>query len=545
MKNTNKKGFTLVELLVVIAIVAILATVAIVGYTSFTNKAHESNDRTLVAQLNTAVLRGDGQKYASIYEVAEAVKAQGFDVAKMQATAKNHEILWNMDTQKFFYSADDSTKGKNVWVVSNEVSKDYSTYYIGASDIVSDTNTDICVVTEGRNLKIDAKNATVYHYGTLRDLTITAVASASYHEFGRVTGLTTVKEGRVVVENGGAMSKVDVIAETAGKVALEGKFTIVIANENVMTELKKDADFSAVIEATKTTDSEEKIEALLNSEAMIGDKVYDKLADAISACKAGETIVLLTDVGLTDNKGLTIAEDAVVTLDLNGFVIASTAPEAATSAVITNQGKLTIKDSAGNGKITTAALNPDMKDIPGYASNTISNKGTLVLESGTIENTTVAGAAYPVDCYQGSTFVMNGGKLLAARCALRMFCNSNTLAINVTINGGVVEGGNRGIWIQLPSTDSTKAMMANLTINGGTITGKNSEDCALYSYSYGNSFANTNVTIKGGTFNGNVCFGAGYKGDTENVTISGGTFNGYLGRYLANDGWEDIAKPAK
>ena len=38
MKNT-KKGFTLVELLVVIAIVAILATVAIIGYTSFTKKA--------------------------------------------------------------------------------------------------------------------------------------------------------------------------------------------------------------------------------------------------------------------------------------------------------------------------------------------------------------------------------------------------------------------------------------------------------------------------------------------------------------------------
>ena len=38
MKNT-KKGFTLVELLVVIAILAILATVAVVGYTSFTRKA--------------------------------------------------------------------------------------------------------------------------------------------------------------------------------------------------------------------------------------------------------------------------------------------------------------------------------------------------------------------------------------------------------------------------------------------------------------------------------------------------------------------------
>ena len=39
--KTNNKGFTLVELLVVIAILAVLATVGIVGYTSFTKKAKD------------------------------------------------------------------------------------------------------------------------------------------------------------------------------------------------------------------------------------------------------------------------------------------------------------------------------------------------------------------------------------------------------------------------------------------------------------------------------------------------------------------------
>ena len=49
--NNTKKGFTLVELLVVIAILAILATVSVVGYTSFINRAHESNAATLLAQV--------------------------------------------------------------------------------------------------------------------------------------------------------------------------------------------------------------------------------------------------------------------------------------------------------------------------------------------------------------------------------------------------------------------------------------------------------------------------------------------------------------
>ena len=51
----KKKGFTLVELLVVIAILAVLATVSVVGYMGFTKKAHESNDASLTAQMNTAL----------------------------------------------------------------------------------------------------------------------------------------------------------------------------------------------------------------------------------------------------------------------------------------------------------------------------------------------------------------------------------------------------------------------------------------------------------------------------------------------------------
>lgn len=58
MKNT-KKGFTLVELLVVIAILAILATVAVVGYTSFVKKANESAVAQELTQIKNAVLAED------------------------------------------------------------------------------------------------------------------------------------------------------------------------------------------------------------------------------------------------------------------------------------------------------------------------------------------------------------------------------------------------------------------------------------------------------------------------------------------------------
>ena len=54
MRKNNKKGFTLVELLVVIAILAILASVAVVGYTAFIEKAEQSNAETEAHQIQTA-----------------------------------------------------------------------------------------------------------------------------------------------------------------------------------------------------------------------------------------------------------------------------------------------------------------------------------------------------------------------------------------------------------------------------------------------------------------------------------------------------------
>ena len=273
--------------------------------------------------------------------------------------------------------------------------------------------------------------------------------------------------------------------------------------------------------------------------AQIGEQKYASLQEALNV---GGEVVLLTDIGLTDNKGLTVPAGVVVVLDLNGHVLGSNAAEAATSAVIVNRGTLTIKDSVGGGKITTAAVNPDLQTIPGYASNTVTNYGVLVLESGTIENTTNAGAAYAVDNSSNgvtATFTMNGGKLVATRCALRMFCNSAVYENNVTINGGEIVGGTRAIWIHLPGSDSTKAANGNLTINGGTLNGGSGQ--SLYVYTYGNNHTGTFVTITGGTFLNDVLFGGGtYKETQETVSITGGTFNGYLGRYLANDGWEDL-----
>lgn len=68
--KTNKKGFTLIEMLVVIAIIAVLVAIIIPTVTSATNKAacatNAANLRSVKAEVVTALLTGDTSKYGAI-----------------------------------------------------------------------------------------------------------------------------------------------------------------------------------------------------------------------------------------------------------------------------------------------------------------------------------------------------------------------------------------------------------------------------------------------------------------------------------------------
>jgi hypothetical protein len=270
--------------------------------------------------------------------------------------------------------------------------------------------------------------------------------------------------------------------------------------------------------------------------AQIGDVKYETLAAAVAAVPADGTETTITMIANETinvvGSAITIPTTKNVVLDLNGYQVVGTAEGGSTSALITNKGTLTIKDSSdtnadgtGTGKLisgatTTWIYNGDGNYAGSYASNTITNSGNLTIESGYIENLSTGSATYAVDNNSsGGNAILNmeGGLLKAHSVAVREFANSTTLENTINVSGGKMEAGYSAIWIQLPGSDATKAMKAALNVTGGTLEGGS---YAFYDYSSGNAFTNTQYNLDGGTYNG-VVFSYG-----ANISITDGTYNG-------------------
>lgn len=92
MKKSNKKGFTLVELIVVIAIMAILAAVLVPTVTSKVKEAKksaaESDAQSIAKSLSLGIAEAvDG--VTTLTQVEEILTAAGYTVTDHKITTKN------------------------------------------------------------------------------------------------------------------------------------------------------------------------------------------------------------------------------------------------------------------------------------------------------------------------------------------------------------------------------------------------------------------------------------------------------------------------
>ena len=243
MNRNTKKGFTIVELIIVIAVIAVLAAVLIPTFSNLINQAQQAKDTALVSDLNKG-LKMSGKEFDTMHDALTAVEENvGINVAKINAVASESEILWDSVNQCFVYSKNgkinyipDTQKtpiGENeqykYWqIVSTPDSGNKYSQYISNSDYTVDTLTvstgfdaglskgiatlkyentgaaqNVVIRTNSYDIDliIDAAQDTVKHYDLLGNLTIENVKGESYHEFGKVERVS-IKNGRFVAEDG-------------------------------------------------------------------------------------------------------------------------------------------------------------------------------------------------------------------------------------------------------------------------------------------------------------------------------------------------------
>ena len=100
MRNTNKKGFTIVELVIVVAVIAILAAVLIPTFSSIIRKANLSSDQQAVRHLNTA-LATSVDKPESLRELADILKEAGYNTKDgFNSLLSDYAIFW-YNTDKY------------------------------------------------------------------------------------------------------------------------------------------------------------------------------------------------------------------------------------------------------------------------------------------------------------------------------------------------------------------------------------------------------------------------------------------------------------
>ncbi len=272
--------------------------------------------------------------------------------------------------------------------------------------------------------------------------------------------------------------------------------------------------------------------------AMIGETKYETLQDAVDSAVAGDKIVLTRNVDL-EGATLNVAQGKEIVLDLNGYTI-SGASDVQGHSLIINKGTLTII----NGTVSYGYIGAKDGSY-GRGNYTITNSGTLTIDGNAVIENVTAFTGHMHDAIDNNSttgnakLVINSGIVRDEKyIAIRQFANSSSFTNEVIVNGGEIVGGYRGVWVQLPGSDASKAVNASTIVNDGVITSLDSVyNHAIYVLSKGNDAQNTVLNINGGTFNGDVAINgtASATMKEENLAVTGGDFEGLYGVYGYGD----------
>ena len=355
-------------------------------------------------------------------------------------------------------------------------------------------------------------NPATYH--TFTNNTVTGCTLNSTDDGGWRVGVVvgTANVGEVALKN---------TTESGNTVTQTGK-TAPAGQSNLYGRFVPGTTGKLVIDGTAVFDS--------SIVAVVDNKGYKTLADAVAAAQGGATVKLLKDV----TEDVVIPADKTITLDLNGKNIKPTTGDA-----IVNKGNLTI---VGSGEV--AAQNSESAAIANFPDATANVKGGTFVSAywyviKNLGNMTIDGPVTikkPEGITDTSSLVDNGWYGSTDKVAGESVSAQADKA-KLTIKSGKFTGKSGSASCSVIKNDD----YATLNISGGTFDSTNNQNT-----SNSTTILNWNVaTISGGTFIGRYPISNGAynnAADKGQFTISGGTFTGLQSLFGYGQGGDGVGK---
>ena len=176
MKNSNKKGFTIVELVIVIAVIAILAAVLIPTFSSLTKRANLSSDKQAVREMNMALAADEALhgKPTDIETVMKVLANAGYNSDNWVCLTAGYEVYWfKEDNRLVLYNAAEAaveypteydakimTDAKNHFFLYNENNQTAIKMDIGLGNSTGSSNYNKLTNGKGQNLDSLVSSAT-------------------------------------------------------------------------------------------------------------------------------------------------------------------------------------------------------------------------------------------------------------------------------------------------------------------------------------------------------------------------------------------------
>ena len=223
MRNTNKKGFTIVELVIVVAVIAILAAVLIPTFSGVIAKARLSADKKAVHEMNTFIAMEEADTFE---EAIAALKKNGINAENIVPLSADKIFAWNNENNQIEIADATATDKKPlVDSIKEEIGADVKTaealelaVYFGSNEIKLEDNVTVpssINVPAGVEVTIDLNGKTLN--AAISD-TVNNKHSYAFDVKGTLTlkngtinarGVQTYAGANLVIENGVTINALD------------------------------------------------------------------------------------------------------------------------------------------------------------------------------------------------------------------------------------------------------------------------------------------------------------------------------------------------